>query len=445
MIEAKEPYRKIVQSEIVDKSGGGRGFFGIRRDRVKKKTTQHIHEFRRKHIRGEIPSRSAENLFEKSPEHQQQLKLVNELLQEYCLKIGVSFTPVPSYAIRTIAGAEKSPETYDGKYEPGTGLMYVDESLRGFRLFWTILHEILHAIGRTTFESYGAQWGFRRTGYEQITKQGRQFSGFNEGVVELIVHKIAGGKYNEISQRLYEIKSTCNQDAQDSLYEFKFYPHLYDSHRSLVGDVIHREAYARQIEERGETDDDTLLMTYLEPVELEMMQGYFSGNMMQLRSIEKHFGEGSLRFIASLKDVDGYGSERGAQFLDYFSTLPDEWPTRLRIASEFIQNTESFALFLRANTQTLTVLNTYIQTPLPQIRTREYEQHIGLACGMYSLFERRLKNHEGPHSRRMHAEYTLLAQRANEIRDEYMKKFQLNANDVPVRTSRPERHLTIKK
>lgn len=447
MAEKVEPYRKITAQEIADKTGGGQGLFKMRHRRMKERAAQKINAFRERHINGEVSSLSRENLFLKNPEHQQQLMLVNDLLQKYCDTIGIPFKPVPLHTMRTISKKEKQSETYHGMYQGTTGLIYIDDELRGFELFWTILHEVLHAIGRTTFNATNARgaWDIRRIGYESKTARGKEFSGFNEGVVELIVREIAANKYNEISQKLFEIKQAAGVDDADTSYEFKFQPHSYDAHRSLVGDVIHKEARARQLEAEGETDDDTLLMKHIDPVELQMIHGYFTGNMMHLRSIEKHFGEGSLRFFASLEDTDGYGSERGALFREYFDTLGDEWPTRLRIAAEFIQNTESFALFLRSNAQVLTVLNTYIQSPLPEARTREYEQHIGLACGMYSLFERRLKNHAGPHSRRMHAEYTALARRANEIRDEYMKKFQLNANDVPVLISRPERHLTIRR
>ena len=445
MAEKVEPYRKVTTKEVADRTGGGRGLLRMRHQRMKEKAARNINTFRQRQISGEVKSRSAENLFLKNPEHQMQLALVNELLQDYCNTINVSFKQVPAQAIRTISKKEKYPETFDGQYDLHSGLMYIDEDLRGFRLFWTILHEVLHAIGRTTFiavNSRGA-WATRRVGYESRTERGKEFSGFNEGVVEMIVHKISESKYNEISQRLHEIKLATGVDGEESRYLFQFIPHAYDAHYDLVDDVIKKEAYARQFDERGETDDDTLLMEYLRPVELEMIQGYFSGNMMHFRSIEKHFGEGSLRLIAALQDTDGSGTERGALFLNYFSTLPDEWPTRLHIASEFIQNTESFALFLRTNIEVLQLLEAYIEVPLPEARSKEYEQHIGLACGMYGIFERRLKVHAGPHSRRMHAEYVLRSQKAHELRDAYMRKFALNANDVPVLVSRPERHLTL--
>ncbi len=447
MIEAKEPYRNITPREVVDATGGGRGLLHMRHERMKQRAARSINAFRERNARDESLSRSAENLFLKNPEHQHQLKLVNELLQQYCASIGVPFKPMPAHAIRTISKKEKEPETYFGIYENDTGLIYIDEELRGFQLFWTILHEILHAIGRTTFTAVNARgaWGIRRVGYESKTAHGKEFSGFNEGVVEMIVHKISESKFNEISQKLHEIKVAAGVDATHAGYEFRFHPHTYDAHHKLVADVIEKEAYARQHEERGQTDDDTLLMEYLVPVEREMIAGYFSGNMMHLRSIEEHFGEGSLRLIAALRDTDGAGTERGALFLSYFDTLHDEWPTRLRIASEFIQNTESFALFLRSNAEVLQLLSTYIQTPVPHIRSREYEQHIGLACGMYALFEKKLSNASGPHSRRMHGEYVRALAQAHALRSTYMTAFSLNANDVPVRTSRPERHLTIKK
>jgi hypothetical protein len=456
MAEQLQPYRKILPHEVVDKTGQGRGFFGMRRAREKKKTAQNINELRGRHVRGEILSRSAENLFEKSPEHQQQLALVNDVVQNYCASIGIPYTPVPLHGVRTISTQEKKPETFSGQYESETGLIYIDDSLRGFELFWTILHEVLHAIGRTTFDALKREpqkeqekkpqkgWHPRRTGYEQATKLGKQFSGFNEGVVELIVHEIAASKYNEVSQRLYEIKQAAGVDDADASYEFKFQPHSYDSHRSLVRDVIHQEARARQHEAEGETDDDTLLLKYIDPVELQMIRGYFTGDMMHLRSIEKHFGEGSLRLIAALKDTDGYGSDRGAQFRDYFTTLSDEWPTRLRIASEFIENRESFALYVRSNHEVLATIRDYVVAPLPQERTKEYERNIGLACGVLKLIERCLQKPSGTHSRRMHTEYQALLKTAEEHRERYMKTYNLNANDVPVLTARPERHLTIR-
>lgn len=444
MAEKLEPYRKITSKEIADRTGGGRGLFRTRHRRMKENAARKINTFRERHVRGEVLSRSAENLFQKSPEHQQQLALVNDVVQSYCARIGVPYTPVPLHGIRTISAEEKKPQTFSGQYESDTGLIYIDDSLRGFKLFWTILHEVLHAIGRTTFNAHEKGWSSRRIGYEQNTSLGRQFSGFNEGVVELIVREIASSKYNEISQKLHEIKTAGGIANDDTSYEFRFLEHAYDAHRSLVGDVIKREAFARQHESEGETEDDTLLMKYLRPVETDMILGYFSGNMMHLRSIEEHFGEGSLRFFASLKDKDGYGSERGALFLNYFATLSDEWPTRLRIASEFIENSESFALYVRSNHEVLATIRDYIAAPLPQERTKEYERHIGLACGVLMLIERSLRAPSGPHSRRMHAEYVLLAQKADELRDAYMKRFNLNPNDVPVLTERPERHLTIK-
>lgn len=446
MAEKLEPYRKITSKEIADKTGGGRGLFRMRHHRMKERAARKINTFRERHVRGEVLSRSAENLFQKSPEHQQQLQLVNDVVHSYCARIGVPYTPVPLHGIRTISAEEKKPQTFSGQYESGTGLIYIDDSLRGFELFWTILHEVLHAIGRTTFDAReeGEGWSTRRVGYEQTTRLGRQFSGFNEGVVELIVREIAAGKYNEISQKLYDIKRAAGVDDADTSYEFRFQPHSYDVHRTLVGDVIHQEARARQHEAEGETDDDTLLMKYVEPVELQMIQGYFSGNMMHLRSIEKHFGEGSLRFIAALKDTDEYGSKRGTEFLNYFATLSDEWPTRFRIASEFIQNSESFALYVRSNHEVLATIRDYVAAPLPEKRTKEYEQHIGLACGVLMLIEKSLRVPAGPHSRRMHAEYEALLKTAEEHRDRYMKTFNLNANDVPVLTERPERHLTVR-
>ncbi len=447
MAEKLEPYRKITAEEIADRTGGGRGLFRMRHQRMKERAAQKINTFRERHVRGEVLSRSAENLFQKSQEHQQQLQLVNEVLQSYCSTIGVPFTPIPLHAMRTISEREKHPETYHGIYEVDTGLMYIDNELRGFRLFWTMLHEAVHAIGRTTFNAEGKNaqtWSRRRVGYQQYTAQGRQFSGLNEGVVELIVYEIVGSKYNEISQKLHEIKKTAGVEEQNTDYEIRFQAHEYDSHRSLVRDVIKREAYLRQHEHEGESDDDTLLLRYLRPVELEMIQGYLSGNMMHLRSIERHFGEGSLQFIAALKGEDGYGSDRGALFLSYFATLPDEWSTRLRIASDFMQNSELFALYLRSSAQVRNTINSYCAAPFPAERTQEYEQHIGLACGVLMIIERTLRTPAGVHSRKMYSEYKAQLDRVRELREKYMETFHLNPNDVPVLTERPERHLTIK-
>ncbi len=444
MAEKLQPYRNIHPHEVADRTDGGRGLLGMRHKRLKKNTARKINEFRRRHVQGEVRSRSADNLFLKNHEHQQQLALVNTVLHAYCSGIGVPFVSVPVHAIRTISASEKHPEKFNGQYESRSGLIYIDDTLRGFELFWTILHEVLHAIGRTTFDVHERGWNSRRVGYEQTTRYGRHFSGFNEGVVELIVHECASNAYHEIVRALDAMKTAAGVDAGDMVYEFKFQPHAYDAHRSLVGDVIHKEARARQLEEEGETEDDTLLMKYVEPVQLEMIRGYFSGNMMHLRSIEKHFGEGSLRLIAALKDTDGYESDRGSQFLHYFATLSDEWPTRLRIASEFIENSESFALYVRSNHEVLATINDYVATPLPQERTKEYERNIGLACGVLMLIERSLRTPTGPHSRRMHAEYEALLKVAHDHRDRYMKTYNLNPNDVPVLTERPDRHLTIR-
>lgn len=445
MAEKLEPYRRIAGKEVADRTDGGRGLFGMRHRRMKEKTARKINRFRERVVNEEVPSLSAENLFLKNPEHQQQLILVNDVLQKYCTGIGVQYKPVPAHAISTISKAKKHPETYNGKYQSTTGMMYIDDEIRGFELFWTTLHEVIHAIGSTTFNVSKDGWSSRRIGYEQSTTRGRQFSGFNEGVIEHIVHEIAVSQYNDIAQRLHEIKSSTGVDAADTRYEFAFQPHDYDAHRSLVSDVMQREAYARQHEQEGEIEDDTLLLKYLEPVQAEMVHGYLSGNMMHLRSIEQHFGEGSLRLIAALRDTDGYGSERGVLFRDYFATLSDEWPTRLRIASEFIENSESFALYVRANTEVSHIVTEYISAPFPSIRNKEYERHIGLACGVLLMIERALRTHSGPHSRRMHGEYKTLLEEADTLRAKYMKTFNLNANDVPVLTERPERHLTIRK
>jgi hypothetical protein len=261
-------------------------------------------------------------------------------------------------------------------------------------------------------------------------------------VLELIARHVAVKHHEEVSQMLASIALQNGKKEDDPEYKFRFDPHAYDLHHNFAQDVMYAVAQAEQ--ESNEVDSDALLLQFLDNSRKGIARSYFTGNMMYLRNAERLFGEGTIRFIAAAQPKDGLDEQRTREFQEYFETVPEDWQGRLQIAESFITSKEQFAAYVDSCHGVIPVwIQAMLERPIPEEMTPEYTHNIGLSVGVCHIVLRKIGTDDHHLCKRIKEQYTELLARADEKRTAYMNRFGVNANQVPVRTDRRRRHLTL--
>lgn len=177
----------------------------------------------------------------------------------------------------------------DAVYDTGHGIFINKEKVGDANFFRTVLHEGLHKASYHKYCWYFSekrQWDMvepSRLGYTSFKSESdsgkhEHLRGFNEAVVEKTVQEL-------IKKNRKDIIRSLNFNVAQIL---GFSRH-YEKEMELVDFMVDKIA-----EKKGEGKED---------VWGRFKKGLFTGEMMHLRDIERTFGKGALRMIASIQSV----------------------------------------------------------------------------------------------------------------------------------------------
>lgn len=163
----------------------------------------------------------------------------------------------------------------------------VDSSRNRYSFLKTLLHETIHHYGHISYHAdiENKKVSTYRTGYAMDNTFNKEenhehFSGFNEGVVERLTRELLDENQEFITKKLkIDEKEKARSDTDNN----------YDFNVRLVEILTEKIAEHENVPEQDVWE--------------RFKKGHFTGEMMHLRSIEKLYGENSLRFIASIDDI----------------------------------------------------------------------------------------------------------------------------------------------
>lgn len=292
-----------------------------------------------KEVRGLIEKARAEYLkpvegeIEKNPDELRLITLINEYLNQELEKLGIDKKiSVPPEAIHIL---EK--EAYQERYPKDTNATSAIEESAAFinngtmdnrwKKYIVIAHEIIHLA--SWFSIYAEKKeklyrlhsaGYR---YEHDSESDHfHFHGLNEAVTQ----KMAEEFFHDQRQRI--------------IRDFKFTPGekrkikpAYRENIAVLDLVISKIAQSKN------EDPDSVWQ--------RMKRGYFSGEKMHLRDIEKVFGKGSLRVLGAMSSQEKElpGEDMDELFVQFFEAEDDT--ERERIAKKILSERERFRYIKR--------------------------------------------------------------------------------------------------
>lgn len=163
----------------------------------------------------------------------------------------------------------------------------IDSSRNRYSFLCTLLHETIHHYGHISYHADldNKKVSTYRVGYlveNTFNKESNHehFSGFNEGVVERLTRELLAKNQDYINKKLKI--DTKEKDKADTTNNYNFNVKLVEILTKKISE--HEKIPEKEVWDR-------------------FKRGHFTGEMMHLRSIEKLYGEGSLRFIASINDI----------------------------------------------------------------------------------------------------------------------------------------------
>jgi len=218
--------------------------------------------------------------------HRRIIKIIKEIIEKELRSLGISGTPVlktrqihllPSSTYRRIFG-----ERTLGFHNPMTDGIYINVGgLSIVELIFLITHEIVHhkSFHRYIYDAISDELHWQRTGYANasIKNDNEYFDLLNEAITEAITNGVLLRNQVSIMKKL---------GVSESQWKIGHAYYAYPKSVSLLDDIVKRAA-----DHSG-----------YKAVEIwkKIKIGYFTGNMMHLRVIEKVLGRGFLRSLASL-------------------------------------------------------------------------------------------------------------------------------------------------
>jgi len=205
---------------------------------------------------------------------------------------------------------------------------YINKNVARHRLelYKTILHESIHLCsseknravnknGKLYISNY--RKGYANQNIEDAQgKKHEHFRGFNEAVTDLIAIDILKEHKNELVSNL-KIKLEEEQ-----------LPVSFTNYKKLLIEIMHK--IAKKNNEK------------VEDVWKRFKRGYFTGDMMHLRDVEKTFGKGSLRFLAAIySGTTDTSIETDKKIFRFFET--DDENEREQISQEVLNKREKTA------------------------------------------------------------------------------------------------------
>ncbi len=275
--------------------------------------------------------------YEKNPIDVKAISFINLILSEKIEKLKIQSPGVMDPSRIHLLNNEASERlglvgSIQAHYYPTVDSIFVNRDKfqnSKLKLYLTILHEAIHHYSYTdimydNLVGENSKITASRSGYDIYNKfnspNNKHFVGFNEALIQRIASRLFE---QNVERFIKEWQITENEI--DDLDEFG------DSYN--VEDII-IQTIIDKIAKLSQQDSDT--------ISKDWENGVFTGKMYHLRDIEKYFGPGALRVIASLSS-EGSMSELSKK--DYFFKiqkffLTDSLEERNIIATEILSERE---------------------------------------------------------------------------------------------------------
>lgn len=264
----------------------------------------------------------------KTPEQLKWINMVNRFLAEETKDLGLEFTSISPEQIRfldvfgwrcAVMGGKDGEDGVQGYHLTLDKMILINkqgieklafDKVIDVRLkeFAVLLHEALHEKGFVKIDIRKNEPTSYRVGYN--LKEGQVFHGFNEGVTDLLTMRLLDLHKDEIKEE-FGVELNTEQDKND---------------KNSVWNYINRPAAAVLVANVYVGDFDTL------------WRGYFTGDMMHLRAIEKKHGKSALRILSLLDDAEEDGGadkiKKIFRFFDEDATQEEKDAIRSRLLGE---------------------------------------------------------------------------------------------------------------
>lgn len=292
----------------------------------------------------EIKKESQEKIegeYEKSEEELKFIGLVNKYIAQEFKELGIGKFPglkPDQFHIISRSSYEKLDFHKDsiGYMNPMQSVAYANKDAVEHRLelYKNILHEAVHLSSIEKNQAIEKDDGIYinnyRLGYtvssnieDDFGESHEHFRGLNEGITDMMVEDILKKHADEL---IMELKVKPGEEKKPINW--------YGQYKALMKEIIYRIA-----EEKGEKYED---------VWSRFKRGCFTGEMMHFRDIERTFGKGSLRILASAfrLDVndDGERHEIDEKIFEYFDAVDED--ERNKLAGEIL-NEREFESYLK--------------------------------------------------------------------------------------------------
>ncbi len=172
-------------------------------------------------------------------------------------------------------------------YQDGSYIIRREAFSTPLQFYKANLHELIHAA---SFKRFNLNDQSGNLSLEKIGYKSDKFLGLNEAMTDLMTLEFME-KNKEDLRLLINFSDQEFSDLEKSLYPYY----------SLVEKIV---------DSISENNEEARELTWE-----RFKKGMFTGEMMHLRDIEKTYGEGALKKIASL----GYKKETDKEVFDYFS------------------------------------------------------------------------------------------------------------------------------
>lgn len=223
---------------------------------------------------------------EKSPEDLKFIDKFNEYLKKEFTGLGLEFNSVIAEKIKFV-----SPENFKkihpnnraaGFYSANNDIIVIKYFSSGSDYTYKrMVHEMIHAASfhMIRFNAEDQEYNVLRSGYDY-----KKFRGFNEGLTEIIAVKILTQNKNELINEMGVFDGLTDASPYTEMRKEDFFSTKNDHYDSFVEMMIFKMA------QKSRRSKDEILKKFEE--------GMFSGNMMQLREVEKIFGKNALRILS---------------------------------------------------------------------------------------------------------------------------------------------------
>ncbi len=283
-----------------------------------------------------------EEVIQKTPEHITAIRKASEVVSETLTRLGIenNFSMNPDLVL--LAKNRKIRESCQGGAEQicikiakgqafhkiiGGNIVMSDELLKNKESFMhALIHEFFHAacinygfltqenenfdsrlIGKSGYASF----------YDSQSENKDQFNGFNEAMTEELAREGMTQHYDELFP---------NVDQNELKNEWSA---LYPMERQLLYVII--------LKMSGGDDEK------IDEIWKDFAKNYISGTMMHLRTIEEHFGKGSLDILSQMTPDAGLSEilEKNRLILSYFEENDPEKREQIKITLENINKKNS--------------------------------------------------------------------------------------------------------